>query len=165
MKKTIKSMMKTRLSGTIPYTYQDIDSFDEIKDRFVKGVHGFCFCGDKLVVVWSDKKGYWTPPGGGVEKGESALDALYREIKEETNMRVVKHKFIGFIEVPTVDKDKIQTRSVCIVEPYGPFVCDPDGDIDRIKLIDLKDVKKYFDWGEVGDYMLERTSEILKELN
>lgn len=29
-----------------------------------------------------------------------------------------------------------QTRSLCLVEPYGPFLSDPDGDISEIKLVD-----------------------------
>ena len=56
-----------------------------------------------------------------------------------------------------------QTRSFCIVEPYGDFVSDPDGDITEIKLIDQRDYKQYFDWGKVGDRIMERAIEILGE--
>ena len=34
-----------------------------------------------------------------------------------------------------------QTRSFCVVEPYGEFVADPDGDITKIELINPKDYK------------------------
>ncbi len=78
-------------------------------------------------------------------------------------MEVLKHKFIGFIEVEEPQGKIIQTRSVCIVKPYGPFVKDPDGDITEIKLIDPKDYKQYFDWGEVGDWIMERALVLLKE--
>ena len=57
-----------------------------------------------------------------------------------------------------------QTRSVCMVEPYGPFVSDPDGDIDEIKLIDPADFKKYFDWGKVGDRIMGRALTLRKEM-
>ncbi|HEV7702204.1 MAG TPA: hypothetical protein VGO63_02045 [Candidatus Paceibacterota bacterium] len=33
---------------------------------------------------------------------------------------------------------------------------DPDGGITEIKLIDPKDYKKYFDWGSVGDRLMEQ---------
>ena len=164
MKKEIKSLMKTRQMGTLPYTYQDLDSTDEIKNIKVDGVHAYCFCEGKLVLVYSDKKGYWTPAGGAIEKGESIEEAVIREIKEETNMRVLKQKIIGYQEVFEPDRIHVQTRSICIVEPYSPFISDPDGDITEIKLIDPKDYKKYFDWGEVGDYIMQRALELLKEL-
>ena len=117
-----------------------------------------------LVLVYSDKKGYWTPAGGAIEKGESIEEAVTREVREETNMRVLKQKIIGYQEVFEPDRIHIQTRSICIVEPYGPFISDPDGDITEIKLIDPKDYKKYFDWGEVGDYIMLRALKLFKEL-
>lgn len=164
MKKEITSMMKTRHMGTIPYTYRDLDSLEEIKNKKVDGVHAYCFCGDKLVLVYAENKGYWTPAGGGIEKGESVEEAVVREVKEETNMKVLKQKIIGYQEVFEPDRIHIQTRSVCIIEPYGPFVSDPDDDITEIKLINPTDYKKYFDWGEVGDYVMKRALELLKDL-
>lgn len=164
MKREIKSIMKTRQMGTLPYIYRDLDNLDEIKDKKVDGVHAYCFCDDKLVLVYAEKKGYWTPAGGGIEVGENVEEAIIREVKEETNMKVLKQKIIGYQEVFEPDRIHIQTRSICIVEPYGPFASDPDGDITEIKLIDPADYKKYFDWGEVGDYIMERTLELLKEM-
>jgi 8-oxo-dGTP diphosphatase len=164
MKREIKSLMKTRQMGVLPYTYRDLDSLEEIRDRKIDGVHAYCFYNDKLVLVYSDKKGYWTPAGGGTEKGENVEETVIREVKEETNMRVLKQKIIGYQEVFEPDRIHVQTRSVCLVEPYGPFVSDPDGDITVIKLIDPKDYKQYFDWGEVGDYIMQRALELLKDL-
>jgi 8-oxo-dGTP diphosphatase len=164
MKREIKSIMKTRQMGTLQYTYRDLDSLDEIKDKKVDGVHAYCFCSDKLVLVYAEKKGYWTPAGGAIELGESVEEAVIREVKEETNMRVLKQKIIGYQEVIEPDRIHTQTRSVCIVEPYAPFVSDPDGDITEIKLINPADYKKYFDWGEVGDYIMQRALELLKGL-
>ena len=164
MKKEIKSIMKTRQIGALPYTYRDLDNIDEIKDKKVDGVHAYCFYNNKLVLVYADKKGYWTPAGGSIENGESIEEAVVREVKEETNMKVLKQKIIGYQEVFEPDRIHVQTRSICLVEPYGPFVSDPDGDITEIKLIDPADYKKYFDWGEVGDYVMQRAFELLKEL-
>ncbi len=62
--------------------YRDIDSELDFKER---GVHAYCFYKDKLVIVYADSKGYWTPPGGGVGEGEDR--AMAKELKEETNMQ------------------------------------------------------------------------------
>lgn len=142
--------------------YRDIESLEELDGRTVHGVHAFCFVGDKLVVVYSEAKGYWTPPGGGVEVGETIEQAIVREVLEETNMQVLKQRIIGYQDISEPHRVTTQVRSVCIVEPVGPFTADadPDGDVTEIKLIDPKDIKQYFDWGEVGDHVLARALEL-----
>lgn len=158
----IKSTLVNRSGQTLPITYRDIESLDEIKDRKVDAVRAYCFCGNDLVIVYSDTKGYWTPPGGGVELGETVEEAAVREVLEETNMRVIEQIPIGTLEVFEPEQTKFQVRLICIVEPVGPFVADtdPEGDITEIKLIDPNDIKQYFDWGEVGDYVLARALEL-----
>lgn len=156
----IKSTLATRSGQVLPVVYRDIESEKELGDRKVSGVHAYCFYKDKFVVVYSDKKGYWTPPGGGVEEGEDIRHAVRREVKEETNMSISKHRFLGYQDIFWSDRVETQTRSVCLVEPLGPFVSDPDGEVTRIKLIDPKDFKKYFNWGVVGDHLMQRALEI-----
>jgi len=162
----IKSSLVNRSGQTLQTIYRDIESLDELNGKKVKGVHGFCFCGDKLLIVYSESKGYWTPPGGGVEQDETVEEAVVREVQEETNMRVLKQKVIGYIEISEPQGIVTQVRTMCIVEPIGPFTADadPEGDVTEIKLIDPKDIKQYFDWGEVGDHILVRALEIKSSL-
>lgn len=165
----ITSTLTSRLSGVVPVVYRDIESFEELGNRTVHGVHAFCFVGDELVIVYSEAKGYWTPPGGGVEPGETAEEAIVREVFEETNMRVLKQRVIGYQEISEPHRLTVQVRSVCIVEPIGPFIADADPDDDgegvtEIKLINPKDIKQYFDWGIVGEYILARALVIKGQL-
>jgi 8-oxo-dGTP diphosphatase len=146
---------------TIPFVYRDIDSLEELAGEKIKAIQAYCFCGDKLVVVYAEEKKSWGPPSGAVELGETVEEATVREVLEETNMRVLKQKIIGYLETFEPNRT-LQIRSVCIVEPIGEFVSDPDGDITEIKLIDPNDIKQYFDWGENGERQLERAL-ILKE--
>ena len=143
--------------------YEGIDPTKDLKDKNFKGVHAFCFCGDKLVLVYDNKTNEWTPPGGSIEKGETYEEAVVREVKEESNMKVLHQELIGFCDFYEQIGITRTTRSFCIVEPYGPFVSDPDGDITEIKLIDPKDYKKYFDWKEVGDRIVKRAVELNKK--
>lgn len=152
----IRSTISNRSGKSFNVVYRDIDSLDEIGERVVNDVHAFCFHKGKLVIVYDTKRQRWTPPGGGVEKGESIEEAVAREVKEESNMRVVRQHLIGFQDISEPTRTVTQTRSVCIVEPLGDFITDPDGDITEIKLIDPKDYKKYFDWGIVGERVMER---------
>lgn len=161
----IKSTLTNRSGQVLNVIYNDIDSEIDLGDKKIKGVHAYCFCGDKLVLVYSDKKEYWTPPGGKVEDGEDIRSAVTREVKEETNMNVIKQRFIGCQDISEPQGIVSQTRSVCIVEPHGPFLSDPDGDITKIELIDPKDYKKYFDWGEIGDHIMQRALELKAQMD
>lgn len=139
-----------------PVVYQDVNNEEvELAGKKVAAVHAYCFCGDKLVLVYAEEKGIWTPPGGGVEAGEIVAEAVVREVQEESNMKVLRHKVIGFQEIAEPQGMVRQTRSVCIVEPYGEFVSDPDGDITEIAFVAVEDIKKYFDWGVIGDHILK----------
>ncbi len=161
----IKSTLTNRSGQVLDVVYNDINSEVDLGEKKIQGVHAYCFCGDKLVLVYSDDKGYWTPPGGGVEEGEAVRTAVQREVKEETNMNVLKQRFIGCQDIIEPKGVVSQTRSVCIVEPYGPFVSDPDGEVTKIELIDPKDYKKYFDWGEIGDHIMQRALELKAQMD
>lgn len=147
----------------IPFVYRDIDSPDELRGQKIKGIHAYCFCGDKLVVVYAENKGTWGPPGGAVEPDETIEEAVAREVFEETNMRVLKQRVFGYLEALEPERT-IQTRSVCIVEPIGEFISDPDGDVTEVKLIDPKDINDYFDWGGNGKRQLERALQLRETL-
>ncbi len=161
----IKSSLTNRSGQVLEVVYNDIKSDIDLGDKKIQAVHAYCFYGEKLVIVYSDNKGYWTPPGGGVEKDETVEDAVRREVKEETNMKVIKQRLIGCQDIFEPQGIISQTRSVCIVEPFGPFVHDPDGDITKIELIDPKDYKKYFDWGEIGDHIMQRALEMKTDMD
>ena len=160
----IKSTLTNSRGQVLNVLYKDVNSELDFQDKTISGVHALCFYKDKLVVVYAESKGRWGPPSGGVEKGEEARDAVRREIKEETNMKVIGQRFIGVQDIFESERIVSQTRSVCIVEPYGDFVNDPDGEVTEIKLIDPKDYKQYFDWGIVGDRLMERALEAKAQL-
>jgi ADP-ribose pyrophosphatase YjhB (NUDIX family) len=139
--------------------YSDTDSFDDLDYGLCRQVYGICFCEDKLVIGYGGQKKNWGLIGGTIEKGETFEQTLKREIQEESNMEVLRCIPVGYQKVTdTRDGSYIfQLRYACVVRPLGPFVLDPAGGITEIKLIDPKDYKKYFDWGRIGERMIERS--------
>jgi len=50
-------------------------------------------------------EGFWEFPGGKVEAGESAEDALIRELQEEVNIKVTSSKFLFDIDYAYPEKN------------------------------------------------------------
>lgn len=74
-------------------------------------VMGFIFKGDELLLILHKRKDIWLPVGGHVEKGETDVQALKREIKEETNLEVEIDKKPFFI---LKEKSEITSHYICI---------------------------------------------------
>ena len=82
----IDSTLTNKLGQVLNVKYRDIDSEFDFQGKKISSVHAFCFYKDQLVIVYAPSKGYWAPPGGGVEEGESVKDAVRREVKEESEV-------------------------------------------------------------------------------
>lgn len=160
----ITSTLSNRAGQTLKACYREGDPLQGVDQVVLQGVHAFCFNNDKLIIVKHPLSG-WMPPGGRIEPGESYEEAVVREVKEETNMRVTHQALIGYQDIYEPDRVIRQTRSVCIVEPDGPFVPSVEEEITEIKLIDPADYKNYFDWGEIGERLMERALELKNELS
>lgn len=155
----IRDQISTRHYGALEVVYREDDPCRDLGGKVLQSVIGFCFSRGYLVVVYAPHKGYWTPPGGAIEPGEGHDDALAREILEETNMEITHSEIIGYQDAYEPDATRRQVRYFCAVEPRGPFTGDPDGEITEVRLIDPAAYKQYFDWGKIGERVLERACE------
>lgn len=139
--------------------YSDCDDFCSIPASKTRQVYGVCLYDKKLVLVHNGKKDTWGLVGGTIEKSEKFEQTLFREIKEESNMKVLEYWPIGYQYI--VEEDNYQLRYACIVEPFGSFELDPAGTIDKIALINPSHYKKYFDWQKIGDQIISRGLELI----
>ena len=95
------------------FTYRDIDHIDELKKRVCMGVRAYIFCNNKLIVTYSERKDIWEPPGGNVESDELVTNAMIREVKEETNMKVIRHACIGYEDIFAEEKTR-NPHEICM---------------------------------------------------
>jgi len=151
------------------FEYTDCNSFDHLEKDLIKQTYAVCFLEntDKIMIVHNGKKDTWGLIGGSVEEGESLEQTLRRELQEEGNLKLISCKALGYQKViDTRDNSFIyQVRYFAVATPYGDFVSDPDGTIDKVVVIDPLEYKKYFDWKKIGDEIFKKALKIKNNLN
>lgn len=86
----------------------------------------------------NDDHPYWTLPGGRVEHGETATQALVREVHEETGLHIVHIGQLAY--AVSMQFDDILTRAeVYEIGAYRGDLCpnDPDGKIHEVAWLAL----------------------------
>ena len=148
------------------FEYTETDSFDALDNKKCKQAYGICFCEDKMVIGFGGQKKGWGLIGGTIEKGESFEQTLRREIIEESNMEILSFLPLGYQKaLDTRDGSYVyQLRYVCKVRPIAPFTSDPAGGISEIKLIHPTEYKDYFNWGKIGERIMNKALKLKDRL-
>ena len=60
---------------------------------------GFVVHEGATLLHWHSKVKMWLPPGGHVEENEDPVQAVLREVEEETGLKVVKQNEANFLRV------------------------------------------------------------------
>lgn len=67
---------------------------------------------DKVLLVYSQKYKYFKFPGGGIEKDENPVDALIREVCEETGYEVIRESVEEYGEVVRRRRDSVDENAI-----------------------------------------------------
>jgi 8-oxo-dGTP diphosphatase len=84
----------------------------------------------------------WTFPKGKIEDGESAIQAAFREVHEETGIKPVFGPYLGHVEYEVEGlKKKVQYWMAKAPENIAEFI--PNEEIDRIEWVNMKQARHF----------------------
>ena len=99
---------------------------------------GRVLLGRRATKIWH---GYWDTPGGFLEEGEEPLDALRRELREETGLEGVCDRFVGWVELVDDDHHALILDSlVTILEGEEPVAGDDAAEAAWVPLNEVTDL-------------------------
>ena len=92
---------------------------------------------DQVLLIYSRKYDYYKFPGGGIDKNETNIDALIREVKEETGYQIIPESIKEFGRVLRKQADSFYDKQIFVQENFY-YLCDIGDEIADIKLDDYE---------------------------
>ena len=91
----------------------------------------------KIAMIHSLKYDYYKFPGGGIEPGESAADALIRETAEEAGLTVISDSIREYGCVHRIQKSTVEEDEYFVQDNYY-YLCDAEEGVRPQKLDDYE---------------------------
>lgn len=133
-------------SGWILHEYISIPEEEIAEYPNVTGSYAIVKVGDQYLVGYNDWRKQWEFPAGGIEDGETARQAAFRELMEETHQSIPDLEFKGLFRVTdSHGTQKYQAVFLGEKEALEPFVCSEGDEMSEIRLWDLKEDIGYVD--------------------
>ncbi len=158
----------------------DMKDYDINGKAFVRpSARGIIIRNGRVGMVHSIKYDYYKFPGGGIEEGESKIDALTREIAEEAGLCVIPETIKGYGYVHRIQKSDLADADVFIQDNFY-YLCETENALRPQRLDDYEKVEHFtLEWvrpftaidanrngnhGPKEQTMLEREARVLEML-
>ena len=116
----------------------DLKDYDPNGKKFYRpSVRGIIFDNDgNVAMIYSQKYHFYKFPGGGIEDGETHLETLAREIKEETGMTFIPNSAKEFGEVLKIQNGDESGKDTIHIQQNFYYTCKVEDEIGEQALDD-----------------------------
>lgn len=119
-------------------------------------------CQNGLYAMQQSADGEYKIPGGGVEPGESFMDALSREVLEETGLKLLPESVKEIGEITEIRRDLFNLENKYICHSLFYF-CDVSDEVCELNLTPSEVLRGYtLQWATL-DEIIECNTKILKD--
>jgi 8-oxo-dGTP diphosphatase len=136
-------------------------------------VCGLCWQADNLLMVnhrLLTKGDFWAPPGGGIEFGQSAPEALVREFQEETSIDIIPGRQLFTCEFLNPPLHAVELFFEALYERGTPMIgIDPESThsnqiIKEVRYLDFHTIMSIPTDERHGIFRFVKTADDLKKL-
>lgn len=121
----------------------DEKNYNDTKRTLEKySVRGIIMRGNELAMQCS-KDGEYKIPGGGLEPGETYVDALIREVREETGLCVIRDKVSEIGEIVELRRDIFDKKQKYVCHSLF-FFCEVEKEMTETHLTESEQKKGYY---------------------
>jgi len=140
---------------------------DDISDlKFINQCQAVPFVDENNIVLFKHIDGYYSLPGGTVEKGESFEETLKREVMEESACEILESQLIGYVKDTELSSGKVkyQLRYWAKVKPLDQPIQDPAGKAIGREIVNINEANEKLGWGERGQVLLDLAKRKYKKI-
>lgn len=165
------SSSTTYLGQEVIYTWIPANKISRFKP--VTQVYGVCLNDqDQVLICRESENTKWGLPGGTIEKNETPVETLKRELQEEVDIQVDRITLIGVQQVnfpknPNSAEGDLfyQARYFCKIKKLLVQTVDPDtGLIYQRRFVPLVGLNQHLKWGKIGDAIVAGAVRIAKNI-
>lgn len=141
-----------------------------MKKSLLKTTLAYIEFGDSYLMLYRNKKpndfnqGKYLGIGGKLEKGESYIQAMKREIKEETGLEVIKYRYLGKIDFINTVYPNERMYLFKVLEAKGEIINSDEGKLELVEKNKLQTLPLW-EGDKIFLPLLEQEKQFYLELN
>jgi len=121
----------------------DVSFYEPCEAGMIWGVGCILIDDDTILLGRRTDNNLWGSPGGGVELGETPVEAVIREIKEETGLTASEFFLEAAGQTYSLNEDQIWHSFIFVCSQFSGELVPQPGEVEELKWVPLSELSEY----------------------